>query len=87
MAPNLTGKPKLLWFDLTHDRSTKELVSQFEQACDCALAKNALLPTGVQADMICIHFDRPDTQGLRRLLDIKRTVPAIPITMFTVQHS
>jgi len=87
MAPNLTGKPKLLWFDLTHDRSIKELVSQFEQACDCALAKNALLPTGVQADMICIHFDRPDTQGLRRLLDIKRTVPAIPITMFTVQHS
>jgi len=87
MASNLTGKPKLLWFDLTHDRSTQELISQFEQACDCAVAKNALLPAGVQADMICIHFDRPDTQGLRRLLDIKRTVPAIPITMFTVQHS
>ena len=87
MASNLTGKPKLLWFDLTHDHSTQELISQFEQACDCAVAKNALLPAGVQADMICIHFDRPDTQGLRRLLDIKRTVPAIPITMFTVQHS
>ncbi|MCW1244295.1 DNA-binding response regulator [Pseudomonas sp. SAICEU22] len=87
MASNLTGKPKLLWFDLTHDHSTQELISQFEQACDCVVAKNALLPTGAQADMICIHFDRPDTQGLRRLLDIKRTVPAIPITMFTVQHS
>ncbi|MCL6703151.1 DNA-binding response regulator [Pseudomonas sp. T1.Ur] len=87
MASNLTGKPKLLWFDLTHDHSTQELISQFEQACDCAVAKNALLLSGVQADMICIHFDRPDTQGLRRLLDIKRTVPAIPITMFTVQHS
>lgn len=87
MASNPTGKPQLLWFDLTHDRSTPELISQFEQACDCALAKNALLPSGVQADMICIHFDRPDTQGLRRLLEIKRTVPAIPITMFTVQHS
>ncbi|WP_434603219.1 helix-turn-helix transcriptional regulator [Pseudomonas sp. Z4-7] len=87
MAPNQTGKPKLLWFDLTHDRSTKELASQFEQTCNCVLAKNPLLPNGVQADMICIHFDRPDTQGLRRLLDIKRTVPAIPISMFTVQHS
>ncbi|WP_447801314.1 response regulator transcription factor [Pseudomonas kilonensis] len=87
MAPSLTEKPKLLWFDLTHDRSTKELVSQFQDSCDCTLAKNAMLPSGEQVDMICIHFDRPDTPGLRRLLEIKRTVPAIPITMFTVQHS
>jgi len=87
MTPNLTGKPKLLWFDLTHDQSTKELISQFEETCDCTLAKNAMLPGGQQVDMICIHFDRPDTPGLRRLLEIKRTVPTIPITMFTVQHS
>ncbi len=87
MAPNLTEKPKLLWFDLTHDRSTKELLSQFQDTCDCTLAKNAMLPSGEQVDMICIHFDRPDTPGLRRLLEIKRTVPATPITMFTVQHS
>ncbi|ROM85795.1 DNA-binding response regulator [Pseudomonas brassicacearum] len=87
MAPHLTGKPKLLWFDLTHDRSTRELVAQFEDACDCTLAKNAMLPSGEQVDMICIHFDRPDTPGLRRLLEIKRTAPTIPITMFTVQHS
>lgn len=87
MTPNQTGKPKLLWFDLTHDQSTKELISQFEETCDCTLAKNAMLPGGQQVDMICIHFDRPDTPGLRRLLEIKRTVPTIPITMFTVQHS
>ena len=87
MVLNLTGRPKLLWFDLTHDRSTQELISQFQDACDCTLAKNALLPSGEQVDMICVHFDRPDTAGLRRLLDIKRTLPAIPITMFTVQHS
>lgn len=87
MTSTLTGKPKLLWFDLTHDRSTKELISQFEDTCDCTLAKNAMLSNGEQADMICIHFDRPDTPGLRRLLEIKRTVPTIPITMFTVQHS
>ncbi|ROM75012.1 DNA-binding response regulator [Pseudomonas brassicacearum] len=87
MVLNLTGRPKLLWFDLTHDRSTEELISQFQDACDCTQAKNALLPSGEQVDMICVHFDRPDTAGLRRLLDIKRTLPAIPITMFTVQHS
>ncbi|MDU9023873.1 DNA-binding response regulator [Pseudomonas corrugata] len=87
MTSNLTGKPRLLWFDLTHDRSTKELAIQFEQACHCSLATNATLPGGEQVDMICIHFDRPDTPGLRRLLEIKRAVPTIPITMFTVQHS
>jgi len=87
MTSTLTRKPKLLWIDLTHDRTTEELVSQFEDACECAIAKNAMLPSGEQADMICVHFDRPDTPGLRRLLEIKRTVPGIPITMFTVQHS
>jgi AraC-like DNA-binding protein len=87
MTSTLTRKPKLLWIDLTHDRTTEELVSQFEDACECAIAKNAMLPSDAQADMICIHFDRPDTPGLRRLLEIKRTVPGIPITMFTVQHS
>ncbi|EJL96334.1 DNA-binding domain-containing protein, AraC-type [Pseudomonas sp. GM102] len=87
MTSNLTKRPSLLWFDQTHDRSTKELIAQFESACDCKLAKNAVLPHGEQADMICIHFDRPDTPGLRLLLEIKRTTPTIPITMFTVQHS
>ncbi|WLG83549.1 DNA-binding response regulator [Pseudomonas cucumis] len=87
MTSNLTRRPSLLWFDLTHDRSTKELIAQFEDTCDCKLAKNSVLPHGEHADMICIHFDRPDTPGLRLLLEIKRTTPTIPITMFTVQHS
>jgi AraC-like DNA-binding protein len=87
MTSNLTRRPSLLWFDLTHDHSTKELIAQFESTCDCKLAKNSALPVGEQADMICIHFDRPDTPGLRLLLEIKRTTPTIPITMFTVQHS
>lgn len=87
MTSNMTRRPSLLWFDLTHDRSTKELIAQFEDTCDCKLAKNSMLPHGEQADMICIHFDRPDTPGLRLLLEIKRTTPTIPITMFTVQHS
>ncbi|MBB2887536.1 MULTISPECIES: DNA-binding response regulator [Pseudomonas] len=87
MTSNMTRRPSLLWFDLTHDRSTKELIAQFEETCDCKLAKNSVLPSGEQADMICVHFDRPDTPGLRLLLEIKRTTPTIPITMFTVQHS
>jgi AraC-like DNA-binding protein len=87
MTSNMTKRPSLLWFDLTHDRSAKELIAQFEDTCDCRLAKNSTLPIGEQADMICIHFDRPDTPGLRLLLEIKRSVPTIPITMFTVQHS
>ena len=87
MTSNLTRRPSLLWFDLTHDRSTQELLTQFDSTCDCKLAKHFVLPITEHADMICIHFDRPDTAGLRQLLEIKRTTPTIPITMFTVQHS
>jgi len=87
MTSSVIRKPLLLWFDRTHDRSTTELITQFEHACDCRLAKESVFSGKVQADMICIHFDRPDTPGLRMLLEIKRTSPTIPITMFTVQHS
>ncbi|WP_191486451.1 helix-turn-helix transcriptional regulator [Pseudomonas sp. FEN] len=87
MTSNEIRKPSLLWFDRTHDRSTHELIKQFEDACDCRLAKDPVCTSQIQADMICIHFDRPDTPGLRMLLEIKRAAPTIPITMFTVQHS
>lgn len=86
---NNQRKPVLLWLDLTHDRSTKELMEQF-RLCDCRLAKESGLPAreaGQQPDMICMHFDRPDVLGLNLLLEVKRTAPSIPITMFTVQHS
>ncbi|MEO4046576.1 response regulator transcription factor [Pseudomonas sp. CAU 1711] len=83
-------KPFLLWMDLTHDRSTEELIAQFHTTCDCRLAKDSSVSareTGQQPDMICMHFDRPDSLGLNLLLEVKRTAPSIPITMFTVQHS
>lgn len=83
-------KPVLLWLDLTHDRSTEELMAQFSQAGDCRLAKESGLPArdaGQQPDMICMHFDRPDALGLNLLLEVKRTAPSVPITMLTVQHS
>lgn len=90
MKSNSPPKPLLLWFDLTHDRSTEELITQFNGSCACKLAKEPVLSgreQGQPADMICMHFDRPDMLGLNLLLEIKRTVPSVPITMFTVQHS
>lgn len=90
MKSDSAGKPFLLWLDLTHDRSGEELIAQFRADCDCRLAKdNAPLrhDYGQQPDMICMHYDRPDMQGLSLLLEIKRTAPSIPISMFTVQHS
>lgn len=86
----LQRKPVLLWLDLTHDRSSEELIAQFRAICDCRLTKNSSLAErepGQQPDMICMHFDRPDALGLNLLLEVKRTAPSIPITMFTVQHS
>jgi AraC-like DNA-binding protein len=83
-------RPFLLWMDLTHDRSADELIAQFRSSCDCRLAKDssvAAREAGQQPDMICMHFDRPDALGLNLLLEVKRTVPSIPISMFTVQHS
>ncbi|VXB93946.1 DNA-binding response regulator [Pseudomonas sp. 8AS] len=86
----LQRKPLLLWLDLTHDRSSEELIAQFRATCDCRLARDSSLAErepGQQPDMICMHFDRPDALGLNLLLEVKRTAPSIPITMFTVQHS
>lgn len=83
-------KPFLLWMDLTHDHSTEELIAQFRTSCECRVAKDFSVSgreVGQQPDMICMHFDRPDSPGLNLLLEVKRRVPSIPITMFTVQHS
>lgn len=83
-------KPYLLWFDLTHDRSTEELLGQFSDVCDCRLARESRLPhpiSGIKPDMLCMHFDRPDALGLNLLQEIKHATPSLPITMFTVQHS
>ncbi len=90
MKSNSANKPFLLWLDLTHDRSTGELIAQFNSTCDCRLAQEPVLSgreQGQQIDMICMHFDRPDALGLNQLLEVKRSAPSIPITMFTVQHS
>ncbi|WP_439862109.1 response regulator transcription factor [Pseudomonas sp. MBLB4136] len=90
MMSNSATKPLLLWLDLTHDRSVEELIDQFRAACECRLAKSSSLSERAseqQPDMICMHFDHPDALGLNLLLEVKRSVPSIPITMFTVQHS
>lgn len=83
-------EPVLLWLDLTRDRSTPALMLQFAGYCTCRLTSGkaeVAREEARQADMICVHFDRPDANGLNLLLDIKRRYPSTPITMFTVQHS
>ena len=90
MMSNSATKPFLLWLDLTHDRSVADLIALFRATCECRLAEAAAMPqraSAQQPDMICMHFDRPDALGLNLLLEVKRSVPSIPITMFTVQHS
>ncbi|AGA87147.1 arabinose operon regulatory protein [Pseudomonas sp. SCT] len=91
MSNSATG-PSLLWLDMTCERSTQALMAQFSDFCDCRLiAPDSLVAdSGLhlrQADMICMHFDRPDALGLSQLQQLKRSVPSLPITMFTVQHT
>ena len=90
MKSEAVKKPHLLWFDLTRNQSTEELILPFRSACHCQLDT----PRGWASkhrepvpDMICMHFDCPDLSGLNLLQEIKFKSPSIPITMFTVQHS
>ncbi len=83
-------KPHLLWFDLTHDQSAQEYASAFDDACQIKLVRDISL-SGMKAqqrpDMICMHYDRPDTLSLNLLIAVKRAAPTIPVTMLTLQHS
>jgi len=87
---NAPKDPLLVWLDLTHDRSTEELMAQFSAFSECRLVQGRGLVDSTQSrriDMICMHFDRPDALGLNQLQQVKRAAPSVPITMFTVQHS
>ena len=90
MKSEAVKKPHLLWFDLTRNQSTEELMLPFRATCHCLLdtprawANKHREPA---PDMICMHFDCPDLSGLNLLQEIKFKSPSIPITMFTVQHS
>lgn len=82
--------PRLLWFDLTHDESAQDCMATFASVCHINLARD-LSVAGIKAqqrpDMICMHYDRPDTMSLNLLIEVKRAVPSIPITMLTMHHS
>ncbi len=82
--------PRLLWFDLTHDQSAPDFAHAFSDACQIKLVRD-LTVAGMNAqqrpDMICMHYDRPDTLSLNLLMAVKRAAPSIPITMLTMQHS
>lgn len=91
MSAKAASKPRLLWFDLTREQSAEQCIAQFTPACQVSLARG--LDSLPRVDdrqppqMICLQFDHPDSQGLNLLLEIKRRLPSIPITMLTVQHS
>lgn len=82
--------PRLLWFDLTHDQSAPDCSVAFSSACQINLVRD-LSVAGMNAhqrpDMICMHYDRPDTMSLNLLIEVKRAAPSIPITMLTMHHS
>ncbi|SDJ94281.1 helix-turn-helix transcriptional regulator [Pseudomonas indica] len=85
-----TAVPQLLWFDLTHDRSAQDFIPLFADVCQIDLARDlsvAGIDTRRRPDMICMHYDRPDSLGLGLLLELKNAIPSIPITMLTQQHS
>lgn len=90
MNTRAVTSPRLLWFDLTHDQSAPDCASGFSDACHIQLVRD-LSVAGMSAhqrpDMICMHYDRPDTLSLNLLIEVKRSAPSIPITMLTMQHS
>jgi AraC-like DNA-binding protein len=82
--------PQLLWFDLTHDQSATDCSAAFADSCRIILVRElsvSRLSARQRPDMICMHYDRPDSQSLNLILEVKRAAPSIPITMLTLQHS
>ena len=90
MDTHVVTAPRLLWFDLTHDQSARDYTVAFSDTCRISLARD-LSVAGMNAhqrpDMICMHYDRPDTLSLNLLIALKRASPSTPITMLTLQHS
>lgn len=90
MNTHALAAPQLLWFDLTHDQSAAECSAAFADSCRIILVRElnlSRLSARQRPDMICMHYDRPDTLSLGLILEVKRSVPSIPITMLTLQHS
>ena len=91
MTNKAAHKPRLLWMDLSNTPSAEQCIQQFTPQCQVSLIADLDELPGADEkhlpDMLCLQFDRPDSNGLNLLLEIKRRTPSIPITMLTVQHS
>ena len=91
MSSKAARKPHLLWLDLTSGQTADQCIQQFLPHCHVTLipGPDELPLPGAKptADMLCLQFDRPDSNGLNLLLEIKKRIPSLPITMLTVQHS
>ncbi|SDT29386.1 response regulator transcription factor [Pseudomonas oryzae] len=91
MSTKATRKPRLLWFDLSSTRSAAQCIQAFLPHCHidqaCGLDDLTAEADKPAPDMLCLQFDRPDSNGLNLLMEIKQRSPSLPITMLTVQHS
>lgn len=91
MSNKAARKPRLLWLDLSSTPSAEQCIQQLLPHCQVSLigGMEGLPAAGEKQlpDMLCLQFDRPDSNGLNLLLEIKRRLPSLPITMLTVQHS
>ena len=80
MNTHALAAPQLLWFDLTHDQSAADCSAAFADSCRIILVRElnlSRLSARQRPDMICMHYDRPDTLSLNLMLEVKRAVPAI----------
>lgn len=88
---NKTPDLRLLWVDLTVAVRKSELPKEIRRRAAVSLAHPGEdLVTRCQSgeiDVVCFDFDYPDQQCLRRLQQLKRSVPKVPIIMLTLQHS
>jgi AraC-like DNA-binding protein len=91
MSIKAARKPRLLWLDLSNTPSAEQCIQPFISQCHVSLISGLDGLPGADEkhppDMLCLQFDRPDSNGLNQLLEIKRRAPSLPITMLTVQHS
>lgn len=91
MSNKASHKPRLLWLDLSGTPNTEQCIQPLQPYCQVSLISgmDALSVASAKSppDMLCLQFDRPDSNGLNLLLDIKRRHPTLPLTMLTVQHS
>ena len=83
--------PVLLWFDCCNSARSAELLDeprrQFTVIEEAGLAQASAAIARSSPRVLAFEFDYPDRAQLRLLQVVRRTHAALPLLMFTVQHS